>query len=404
MNYQAKKHSIIGAPNLLMITFLLICGRAFAQDANSASAFKQEQLEQILAPVALYPDEVLSQILMASTYPLEIVQAERWAKENSGLKGDELTKALEGKTWDPSVKSLVNFPEVLKMMSEKLDWTENLGDAFLEQQKQVMETVQKLRKKAKDQGNLNTNEQQIVKEEQQVIIIEPADPQVVYVPTYNPTVVYGAWPYPAYPPYSYYPPGYYAGRAFAFGTGVALGAAWGYAWGHSDWHGGDVDIDVDRNFNSNRNINRDKYRNSGNFGQNGKGTWNHNPANRRGVAYRDSATSQRFNRGANSSAIQSREAFRGRTAAGGQNLSRANATQRTGSAARPSGRTMGSTNRGGALSGMSSGGSSTRMSSSRGQTSRQSMSSRSSGRSGGATRSRGASRGGGRGRGGGGRR
>ena len=175
--------------------------------------FKAEELEQILAPVALYPDSLLTQILMASTYPLEIVNADRWTKQNKDKKGDALAKALEAQPWDPSVKSLVNFPQVLAMMSEKLDWTQKVGDAFLAQQKDVMGTIQKLRHKAQESGNLKTTKEQVVKVEQEVIIIEPASPQVVYVPTYNPTVVYGAWAYPAYPPYPVYPPGYVAGRS-----------------------------------------------------------------------------------------------------------------------------------------------------------------------------------------------
>ncbi len=177
--------------------------------------FKPEEIEQLVAPIALYPDSLVSQILMASTYPLEVVQADRWAKANKTLKGDALTKALEAQSWDPSVKSLVNFPQVLAMMSEKLDVTQKLGDAFLAQQKDVMDAIQRLRAKAQAQGNLKTTKEQTVIVEQParkprsssnraqttVIKIEPTNPQVVYVPTYNPTVVYGAWPYPAYPPY-----------------------------------------------------------------------------------------------------------------------------------------------------------------------------------------------------------
>jgi hypothetical protein len=178
-------------------------------DAQGTGAvFKTEEIEQLVAPIALYPDELVSQILMASTYPLEVVQADRWAKANKTLKGDALTKALEAQSWDPSVKSLVNFPQVLAMMSEKLDVTQKLGDAFLAQQKDVMDAIQRLRAKAQAQGNLKTTKEQTVIVEQPaaqttVIKIEPANPQVVYVPTYNPTVVYGAWPYPAYPPYTY---------------------------------------------------------------------------------------------------------------------------------------------------------------------------------------------------------
>ena len=209
--------------------------------------FKPEEIEQLVAPIALYPDALVSQILMASTYPLEVVEAARWLRANKTLKGDALTAALEKQTWDPSVKSLVTFPQVLDMMNEKLDLTQRLGDACLAQQKDVLDAIQRLRAKAQAQGNLKTTKEQTVIVEQPpaqttiveqpaaqttVIKIEPANPQVVYVPTYNPTVVYGAWPYPTYPPYTYYPPGYAAATAaFSFTAGVALGAAWGYAWG-----------------------------------------------------------------------------------------------------------------------------------------------------------------------------
>ncbi|MGH7179624.1 MAG: DUF3300 domain-containing protein, partial [Tepidisphaeraceae bacterium] len=195
--------------------------------ASDKPALTQAELEQLLAPIALYPDSVLTQMLMASTYPVEIVQADRWAKENKNLKGDALATDLEKQPWDPSVKSLVNFPDVLTMMSEKLDLTVKIGDAFIGQQADVMNTIQALRAKAQASGNLKTNEQQKIIVEPapapttvvvqgatppppQIITIEPAQPQVIYVPTYNPTVVYGTWPYPAYPPAPYYPPGYVA--------------------------------------------------------------------------------------------------------------------------------------------------------------------------------------------------
>jgi Protein of unknown function (DUF3300) len=282
----------------LLVVVMALPPWAFAQDAGGTAAarFSKEQLEQIVAPIALYPDELLSQILMASTYPLDVVQASRWASQNKNLKGDALTKALEKEDWDPSVKSLVNFPQVLQMMNEKLDWTQKLGDAFLAQEKDVMDTIQVLRKKAEAEGNLKTTKEQKVVVEKETIIIQPANPQVVYVPTYNPTVVYGAWPYPAYPPYYYYPPGYAAGAAaFGFATGVAVGAAWGYAWGHANWHGGNVDVDINRNTNINNNINRNNYQQQmQQRGQSAQGKWQHNSSQRKGVAYRDSATAQKF--------------------------------------------------------------------------------------------------------------
>ena len=200
--FMLSRWSSLLAASLL---FLMAVPPATRGQETAPPVFKPEELEQILAPVALYPDALLAQVLMASTYPLEVVQADRWAQQNQGLAPEALTAALEQQAWDPSVKSLVNFPQVLTMMGEKLDWTQKLGDAFLAQQQDVMNTVQSLRKKAADAGNLETTAEQKVIVEQETIVIEAASPQVVYVPTYNPTVVYGAWPYPAYPPYYYYP-------------------------------------------------------------------------------------------------------------------------------------------------------------------------------------------------------
>jgi hypothetical protein len=268
-----------------------------SQDAPAPDAptFSTEELEQIVAPIALHPDDVVAQILMASTYPLEVVQAQRWQQENASLQGDALAEALEQQTWDPSVKSLVQFPEVLKMMSDKLDWTQKLGDAVLADQAAVMAAVQTLRQRAKDAGNLETTEQQNVVVEDETIIIVQADPEVIYVPTYNTTVVYGTWPYAAYPPYYYPPPSYYrpGGAAVGFLTGVAVGVAWGYAWGDCRWHGGDIDIDIDKNVNLNRNIDRDRYnerhRDAG-------GKWNHDPTHRKGARYRDDRTAAQYGR------------------------------------------------------------------------------------------------------------
>jgi len=381
---------------------------AVSSEPNTSPVFKQEELDQLLAPIALYPDSLISQVLMASTYPLEIVQADRWAKQNKDLSGDSLTTALEKEAWDPSVKSLVNFPQVLTMMSEKLDWTQKLGDAFLAQQKDVMDTVQGLRKKAYEQGNLKTTEQQVVTAEPNIIVIESANPQVIYVPTYNPAVIYGPWWHPAYPPYYYYPPGYVPRPTpYPVGVGVAVGAAWGYAWGRANWHGGDVDINVSQNTNFNQNINRNQYlqnyQKGGQIDQSGSGKWQHNPADRKGVAYRNQATAQKYNRAATSEAVKSREAYRGRAEQGRQELAGGDADrlkgrqdvgqraapERKGQAGTRDTRGAGSSDRGSAFQGMDRG-SSERNFSSRGNASRQSMSRPSGGRGG--------SRGGGRGR------
>ena len=180
----------------MIITMLFISSGIPAEgyeQPEQIDAFRQEELDQMLAPIALYPDSLIAQILMASTYPLEIVQAERWLEQNKTLKGNALDDALKKKSWDPSIKSLCHFPDVLFAMSNKLDQTSKLGDAFLSQNDDVMATVQQLRRKAEIQGNLMTTREQQVIHEQDTIRIEPAVRQVVYVPVYDPLYVYGPW-------------------------------------------------------------------------------------------------------------------------------------------------------------------------------------------------------------------
>jgi Protein of unknown function (DUF3300) len=284
--------------------------------STGAKAFSQEELDQLLAPVALYPDALLAQVLMASTYPIEIVSAERWAKANASLKDKALEDALQQQPWDASVKSLAVFPQVLTMMSEKIDWTQKLGDAFLAQQKDVLATAQALRAKAAAQGSLkDTKEQKVTTDSSggtTVISIEPTNPEVVYVPTYNPTVVYGAWPYPAYPPYYYYPPGYVAGGALlGFTAGIIVGGA---LWGNCNWRGGDVNVNVNRYNNFNRtNISN--------------GNWNHNVEHRGAVPYRDKGVAQQYGRGQAADAA-SRDAFRGRADAGRESIQRGEVSSR----------------------------------------------------------------------------
>jgi hypothetical protein len=290
---------------------------ASAAPAAGAARFSQQELDQLLAPIALYPDALFAQVLMASTYPLDVVSAERWVKANPGLKDKALQDALEKQPWDPSVKSLAVFPQVLMMMSEELDWTQKLGDAFLAQQKDVLATAQTLRAKAQAQGNLkDTKEQKVVTEQVEsttVIRIEPTSPEVVYVPTYNPTVVYGSWWYPAYPPYYYYPPGYVAGGALlGFTAGVIVGGA---LWGNTNWGGGDVNIDVNRynNFNKTNISNKE---------------WSHNTERRGAVPYRDNATAQQYGKGRSADAA-SREAFQGRAEAGRDSIQRGDLSARS---------------------------------------------------------------------------
>jgi len=271
----------------------------------AAAGFSKEQLEQLVAPIALYSDSLLMQILMASTYPIEVVEAERFVTANPGLTGTKLDEALKGEDWDPSVKGLCTVPEVLKKMSANLDWTQDLGDAFLGQKDQLLDTVQVMRGKANDAGNLKTTEQQVVTvKEEKIIVIESPSPEVVYVPTYSPTVVYGGWYYPSYyypPMYPYYPPG--AGLV-TFGVGVAVGAA---IWGNCNWGWGhhDVDIDVNRYNNFNRNTNVNHRDVSGN-----RASWNHDASHRKGVNYQNSKVAGQYG-GKQGSSRVSRDQARG---------------------------------------------------------------------------------------------
>jgi hypothetical protein len=297
---------------MIGLVWSLLLGSVNASAQDTATAFSTAQLEQIVAPIALYPDSLLTQVMMASTYPLEVVEADRWMKKNASLKGAELDAALKEQDWDASVKSLCLLPDVLTKMSENLDWTQDLGDAFLSQKTELMDTVQKMRGKAYDEGNLKTTEQMVVTQEpDKIIVIESPSPQVVYVPSYSPTVVYGsAWAYPTY----YYPPMYYPPAAgyglLAFGAGMAMGAAiWGDCnWG---WGNGDIDIDVNRynEFNRNTNINGDRNKINADRGGN-RANWQHNPSHRKGVNYRDQGVAQQYGARGGSNRV-SREQSRG---------------------------------------------------------------------------------------------
>src|SRR6201993_1152956 len=243
---------------LFFVSLLLVPMPALAQTqqtpASNTQLLKPQELDQLVAPIALYPDNLLAQILMASAYPLDIVQAERWLKSHKNLKGDQLKAAIAKEDWDDSVKSLMATPDVLAMMNDKIDWTEKLGDAVVAQQPDVMDAIQRLRAKAQANNKLTSTKQQNVSVNQvqgkQVIAIEPTDPETVYVPYYDPAVVYGAWPYADYPPY-YWPPPPYIGygllaSGLAFGAGWALGNWWsgGYWGGNINWSGGGNNINI----------------------------------------------------------------------------------------------------------------------------------------------------------------
>lgn len=299
-----------------------------AQQPPVPMVFSPPELEQLAAPIALYSDPLLAQVLMAATYPLEVVQAARFVQGNPTLQGAPLDDALKAQNWDDSVKALTLVPQVLNMMNDRLDWTQKLGDAFLGQQADLMDAVQRLRARAQAQGMLTTTPQQIVTVEptpaQPIIQIVPANPEVVYVPVYNPLVVYGPWPYAAYPPYYYYPAGWPAvGAFFSFGLGIAVGAA---LWGGYDWHRHDVVINPTRYNNFTRNVNVESRwgrveRRAVTLPAGGGLAWQHDVQHRRGVEYRTPATQQRFGR-TPSQNVPAREPFRGRPEQGQPNLGR----------------------------------------------------------------------------------
>src|SRR5262245_52593056 len=274
-------------------------------DTDQAPPLPPGQLDSLVAPIALYSDSLLAQTLAASTYPLEVIQLQQWLEKNKNLQGQALADAVAKQPWDPSIQGLVAFPDVVTRMAGNIQWTTELGNAFLGQQSDVMDAIQRMRGKAQGTGNLKTSSQQVVQTKtvggdtagggKQVIEIQQANPDVVYVPSYDPTVVYGAAPaeYPYYP-YTY--PGYYPGTALMWGAGVALGAAawgaWGGNWGNCDWNHGDVNINNNNNFN--RNANRTTNRNV-NRGQAGQGNrWQHNPQHRGNAPYGDRGTANKF--------------------------------------------------------------------------------------------------------------
>ncbi len=310
--------ALAGWPQLSAAQVATEAASATAAPAGQQAVFRQEELDQMMAPLALYPDALLAQVLMASTYPGDVADAVVWSKAHPDASGDDAVRQVADQPWDPSVQSLVAFPAVLVTLGQDPAWVQRVGDAFLAQPGEVMDSVQRLRRQAKAAGNLESNEQQTVSVQsveqggsttvvqtppaEQTIIIEPADPQVVYVPSYNPSVVYGSWPYPSYPP-AYYPPppGYYFGSALVAGLGFAAGVAIiDSIWGDCDWGHGDVDIDV----NKYNNINRNNQINSND------NKWRHNAANRDGVPYRDNASRERYSQ--RLPGAEQREALRGR--------------------------------------------------------------------------------------------
>ena len=276
----------------LIFSLLLVLMGAFAQivpPAEDNPTFSQQELDQILAPIALYPDSLISQILMAATYPLEVVEAARWSSANPALKGDAAVQAVDSRDWDPSIKSLVAFPQVLQTLDQKIEWTERLGDAFLAQQSQVMDTVQKLRQKAQEAGNLSSNSQIQVTQSDDSIEVAAANSDVVYVPYYDPAVVYGSWWWPDYPPVFWAPwAGYDWNGGFAWGIGIGIGAD--FFFGSWDWRTHRVYTHDHRHLDDGH-------------------PWQHDPGHRHGVPYRDASLNRQVGRAAATPA--SRAEFRG---------------------------------------------------------------------------------------------
>jgi len=300
-----------------------------AEDSQPTSSFTQQELEDMLAPIALYPDPLLSQLLMAATYPLEVVEAARWSAAHPDLSGDAAVKAVADMSWDPSVKSLVAVPRLLKEMNDKLDWTEKLGDAFLGQREPVMDEVQYLRDKAYDAGNLKSSEQVTVERNDEHITVEPAQTEVVYVPYYNPNVVYGAWPNPEPPVYWDPWPGYvrpgYAADAFFWGVGVTLAA--GYFFGDFDWGHHDVNVYHVNNYYGDH---HDRFYHGDHdhdfdHGDRDRHVWEHDPSHRRGVPYRDAHQRQQYGR--SSAFLENHRDYRGHDNSGNHDFHREQGSQ-----------------------------------------------------------------------------
>ena len=278
--------------------------QAEAQASPESAPIPADQLDSLVAPIALYPDPLLAQVLAASTYPLELLQMQQWLARNPGLKDKALADAVAQQPWDPSIQAMAALPDVTKRLADDIQWTTDLGNAFLAQQGDVMNAVQRMRQKAEDKGSLKSTKEQVVEtktvENREVIVIEQANPQVVYVPSYDPVTVYGPPVYP-YPPIYYPPPGYYAaGAAISFGVGVAMGAAWGGGWGwNAGWGDNDININNNNNFNRNANIN------SGN--RVGNNTWQHRAEHRGGAPYRDRATANKYGGAARGDSLANRQ-------------------------------------------------------------------------------------------------
>jgi len=320
MHHVSKQFTALACSILLVAAGSQSEAQAQEQQATATEQpppkIPNDQLDSLVAPIALYQDALLAQVLAASTYPLEIVQLQQFLAKHKDLKDKALTDAVMKQNWDPSVQSMAALPDVVKRLADDIGWTTDLGNAVLAQQSDVMDAVQRMRAKAKEKGNLKSNEQMKVEtkvvESKSVIVIEQSKPEVVYVPSYDPVVVYGAPPYP-YPPITYPPPGYYAaGMAISFGVGMAIGAAWGGGgWCcNSNW-GGNNTININNNNTYVNNSNRQNISNSGNRTGNrtgGSNSWQHNPQHRGGTPYANKATANQYGGTARGDSMSNRQA------------------------------------------------------------------------------------------------
>ena len=249
-----------------------------SSDQAPAPPIKQspQKLQQLVAPIALYPDALLAQILAACTYPTQIVEADRWMQSHSNLKGEELAKEVDKQDWDPSVKAMAQFPSVLQNMDKNLSWASSLGEAYVNQPQDVTDAVQTLREQARKAGHLESNEQENVTTQGNTIVIEPADAQVVYVPAYDPWLVYGA-PIIAYPGWYPVPGIFWGGVGLSFGIGFGIGffGGFGWGWGHwgYDWHGRRAFFDHHAWVSHSRDFGHDGFHH-GDFGH-GRGDFGH---------------------------------------------------------------------------------------------------------------------------------
>jgi Protein of unknown function (DUF3300) len=343
---------------VIMCATLLVHSNAFVsaleaqQPAQQGVRIPADQLDALVAPIALYPDPLLSQTLVASTYPLEIIQLQQWLERNPGLKDKALVDAVSKQPWDPSVQAMAALPQMVKRLADDIQWTTDLGNAFLAQQSDVMDAVQRMRTKAQGTGALVSDQHQKVEtkviENKTVIEVEQAQPDVVYVPEYNPEAVYGPAVYP-YPPIYYpaYTPGaVFAGSAISWGVGLAMGAAWGGGWGWgAGWGQNDIDMNFNNSFNRNANISGNRL---------GDNTWRHNPQHRGGAPYADRATANRFGSNTRGDSLANRQ--KGAQQAIARQKGNLPSVARGGPGNRPGGGAVGGNRPGGGVGGSRPGG------------------------------------------------